>query len=158
MSRLTTLLVLAALSILPMGCVFLDAPPQMPLAGYPFHHNRSDFKIAWKTIPSQRDVAVEVTLKNVRYPWVSNLRLDLSLKQGDKVIAQNSAPLFGGLRDGDYGKVTVQLRDVALSPDDQFRFRIRYNSTEGSTTRTRVTEFTVDAVTGAVYENESSPE
>lgn len=148
MSRLVTMSILAALCSLPTGCTFLHAPPQMPLAGYPFRYDGSDFRTAWKTMPSEHGVAVEMMLKNVGYPLVKDLTLEVSLRQGDKVIAKRSASLFGGLRDGDYGKVTVLLKDVTVSPDDLLQFRIKFNRIEGGISHALVSELTVDAVTG----------
>lgn len=158
MSRLTLLLILAALCLLPLGCTFMDPPPQMPFAGYPYRYNRSDFKIAWKTEKVERGLAVEVMLKNLQYASVSELTLETSLNRGDEVLAKRSTSLAQELRIDEHKKLGVKLRNVAVSPGDQLHFLIRYQATEGGITRSMVTKFAVDAVTGDIYEDESSPD
>lgn len=158
MSRLTRLLMLAALCLSPLGCTFMDPPPQMPFAGYPYRYNRSDFKIAWKTEKVERGLAVEVMLKNLQYTAVSELTLETSLIRGDEVLAKRSTSLAQDLRIDEHKKLGVKLRNVAVSPGDQLHFLIRYQATEGGTTRSMVTKFAVDAVTGDIYEDQPSPD
>ena len=158
MSRSSLFLILAALCLLPTGCVFLDTPPQTPFSPYPFRYNRSDFKIAWKTVKLDTGVEVEVMLKNLRYASVSGLTLETSLNRGGKVILTRRKSLPQRLRTGEFGKVVVKLEDVVLSSGDQLHFLVGYKAGEGNTARIMATEFTIDAVTGVIHEDLSSPD
>lgn len=157
MSRFILVLILAALCLLPMGCIFLGTPPQMPFAEYPYRYTRADFRFAWKTVQLKRDVAVELMLKNLKYASVSGLSVEASLQQGDKTISR-SATVPRDLQHGEIAKVAVTFQGVAISAGDEVHFTVRYLGTQGGTTRSLATRFAADAVTGVIDENQSSPE
>lgn len=146
------ILVLAALAMLLAGCVITNAPPQLRFGDYPNRYTRTDFKIGWDVSSSGQGVVVETILDNVRYSSVHNLNLSVSLKRGDKTVAEKSAWMNGYLRLGDYDKFKIVLPGVSLSGGDLLQFRIRYDGTEGSATSASVVEFVADAATGEVLE------
>lgn len=149
MSRLVTLLILAALFLAPLGCASVQAPKPEPFAEFPFRHDGYDLKSAWKTSPTQEGLAVEVALKNDRYVSVDELEVIVSLlTKRDEVIARESALLPGTLRDGEYGNLVVVLRKASASPGDKLNFRLKYSAIDGSTGYKWMSDFTVDAVTG----------
>jgi len=149
MSRLITMLILAALFLAPLGCASMQAPKAEPFAEFPFRHDGYDLKSAWRTSPSQQGLVVEVALKNERYVSVDELELQVSLlTQGSKVIVEERALLPGSLRNDEYGNLVVVLKNASASPGDRLHFRLQYSATDGSTGYKWMSDFTVDALTG----------
>jgi hypothetical protein len=149
MSRFMTLVVLAALFSGTTGCASDQAQRQKPFAGLPFRNNGYDFKKAWKASPSPQGLAIELVLKNIRYPRVEELEVNVSLlKKGDKVIAEETAFLPRIVATGEYCNFTILLKNVTAAPGDLLHFRISYSASEGSNAYKTVSDFTADAVTG----------
>lgn len=151
MFRLLALLMLVLALMAPTGCVSLEATPrQDPYADRPFRLNRFDFQTAWKTTPSPQGLTVDLVLKNVRYMLVNDLSLDMELLSRDgKVISRGGDVLSGSLRDGESGEMRVLLPNAQAAPGDRLHFKLSYNGIEGSVAHRPVSDFTVDAATGA---------
>lgn len=158
MYRLKIFVMLMVICLLPLGCSFVQAPSQMPFGDSPHRYTRSDFNIAWRTASSQEGFTVDTTLRNMRYSLVRDLTMEVSLKRGDQVVARKKGFVYIDLKEGAYGNVDVLLKGVSVSPGDQLQFRLTYEGTEATVARPLQLVFCVDAETGVVDEDKSSPE
>lgn len=150
MLRALAAFMLAVLFLLPAGCATTPTQKPAPFAGYPFRHARYDFKVAWKTTPAPEGLVVDVVLKNVRYIVVNDLILEIFLQSGEKVLARGSDLLTQDLKDADYAKLRVVLKNAKVAPGDKLHFQIRYTGIEGDGAANKViSDFTTDAVTGS---------
>jgi hypothetical protein len=149
MSRFLVRLLLAALLIAAAGCASTQTAKYQPFTGYPFRHNGFDVKQAWKTTPTPRGLAVEGVLKNVRYPYMEDVELTVSLvRDRSKVIAQDSFFVRGTLGNDQYCNFATLLKEVTVAAGDQLRFSIAYRAVEGSSQLRWTGEFAADATTG----------
>ncbi|ACH38208.1 lipoprotein, putative [Citrifermentans bemidjiense Bem] len=157
MYRLKIVVMLMLICLFPLGCSFVQAPPQMQFGDSPHRYTRSDFNIAWRTASSEQGVTIDATLRNMRYSLVKDLTMEVSLKRGDQVVARKKGFVYIDLKEKAYGNVAVLLKGVSVSPGDQLQFRLTYEGTEGTVARPHQLDFCVDAETGVVDEDKSSP-
>ena len=159
MSRLMSLIVLAALILATAGCASMQTPKQKLFAGFPYRHDGFDFRKVWKASPSPDGLVVQGILKNVRFFRVEDVEITVSLlRNGDKVISEETDFLLGTFDNDEYINFSLLLKNAAASPGDLLHFRIKYRAIEGNGIYNWISDFTADAVTGVPIPNlEGSP-
>jgi hypothetical protein len=155
MFRFMTLMVLAALFLVPTGCASLHTQQQKPLTAFPFHHNSFDFRTAWCTAPSPQGLAVQGVLKNIRYPYVDDLEITVFLEsKSNRIIADTTVFLAGVISKDEYHDFNVNLKNAYPASGNLLKFRIKYRAHDGNSIFSWVSDFTVDAITGALIPKE----
>jgi hypothetical protein len=133
------------------ACTVNEYARQNPVADMPYRHSDFDFKVAWKTSPTDQGLAIEGLLKNVRYAQVESVTLSVFLLNSDnKVLATASTfPNPQTIKIDDYVSWGVILKAVP-SKGDRLKFLIDYHAQEGNDGASRwISYFTVDEATGS---------
>jgi hypothetical protein len=126
------------------------------LAGLPYRHSDFDFKMAWKASQSGQGVAIEGVLKNVRYPRTVGVDVTVYLLDRDhRLLAREMTfPIPQPIRWGESRPFALTLDQAALAQGDLLQFLIRYQFEDGNDGGSWMSDFTVDAATGAVVDVE----
>lgn len=130
------------------------AAQQYSVADFPYRHSDFDYKVAWKTTPSDGGVSISGLLKNIRYPFIDQVDVTIFLLgPNHKVRARKTAlPVPQQSRQNDVVSFAVKLNNVSFNQGDTLAFAIHYNGSEGGGGGGGVdwqSTFAVDAITGA---------
>jgi hypothetical protein len=159
MSLVLRVAALVAMMVTLAASAFAGARPS-PVAGLPYRHSDFDFKVAWKTSLSGQGVAIEGVLKNVRYPGTAGVDVTVYLLDRDhRLLAREMTfPIPQPIKWGETRPFAVTLNQAALAQGDLLLFLIRYQGEDGNDGGTSwMSNFTVDAATGAVVEENREP-
>lgn len=140
-------LVLAVLALLP-ACA--TAPKPNPAAGYSFIHREFDLHWAWSTKQVGQDLQVDGLLKNVRYPRVESLEVNVALlDKSRKTIARGTSfPVPQPIDVDDYRPFDVVLKNARISEGDLLQFVVNYVGSAATSSVSWTSSFTLNARTG----------
>jgi hypothetical protein len=133
------------------ACAAMPAAQQKPFAAFPFRHNAFDFKIAWKTSPTEQGILVDGIMKNVRYSQVDDLEVTVSvLNKGNKVLAESTTfTVPRPITMDEYRSFDLLLKKVVLTQGDVLHFLIKYRVVDDVRSSFNwVSSFSVEALTG----------
>jgi hypothetical protein len=123
------------------------------LAAYPFRYNNFDYQIAWNTARSGDAALVSGALKNVRYAYIDEFSLVITLLASDGRVRSQATvfPLPQFSQMDETVPFRAELPNVSINPGDTLRFMIHYQADDGGEGGGIVwrTTFIVDALTGA---------
>jgi len=152
MFRLFRFLVILGLVAL-FGCahqVQQDRPEE-----FPNRANRFDIRFAWGTQPAGDAIEVRGIATNVRFDYVEDLQLQLSLLDaGGRVIAKDTFFFIPSQIPRDASAPFAITLKGAASPGEKLQFLYQYRVVEGNDTFTWNSRFIADAATGAVFHEE----
>jgi hypothetical protein len=134
------------------ACATSDAAKRNLLANYAFIHKDFDFRYAWKTGQTGKGLLVEGLIKNVRYPRVENVEINVSLLNKEKKVLAKATTFPAGqpIPSNEYRRFELLLKDVQLSEGDQLQFLVTYVGSAGQEAISWISSFTVNAATGQV--------
>lgn len=149
MFRFVILMVVVPLLLALAGCSSLQTSQRKPFDGLPFRHNGQDLKKAWKASPSPKGLAIQGSLKNIRYFRMEDVEISVSLVKKDGTIFSGETIFLPGFIDKDgYRDFDLVLKNATASPGDLLQFIIKYSGLDGTSTLRWTSDFSADAVTG----------
>lgn len=153
MSHLLKLSAVLLVFSLLVGCAMHGYNPVVTLEEYPFRHNEFDYHYAWKTRATDKGLVVEGFLKNVRYPYISELMVTVKVLDatGKTVASASDLPMPQQSQQGDLCNFSLLLKEVKPVAGMQLEFAIRYNADEGKNGGVNWnSSFKVNALTGVL--------
>ncbi|UFS71657.1 hypothetical protein LPW11_05545 [Geomonas sp. RF6] len=149
MFRALRFILLLAFAAAIFGCA--GQAKTTPLTNFPNRADRFDIRFAWETHATAGSLTVEGVAKNVRYAYVEDLSLQISLlDRNQRVLAQETYFFIPSqIQLDDSAPFTVALK-AAAPPGAQLEFLYRYRFTEGMDHSRWEGLFTSDLATGAV--------
>lgn len=157
MSRVANFLALLLLFSL-FACTTPHAAKQ-DIAAYPFRHSDFDYRVAWRTIQSEKGLVIDGIMKNVRYAYTESLDLRISLiDKYNKVRARGTTfPVPQHSQLDEEIPFTIILPKVFIEQGDILRFMIHYKASEGGHNNgiDWRSSFAVDAMSGATLYREN---
>lgn len=151
MSFLIKIISILAMLVSLSACTLNEYARQSPVADLPYQHSDFDFKVAWKTYPTDQGLNIEGLLKNVRYAQAESVTLSVFLLNSEnKVLASASTyPIPQTIKMDYYVPFDVVLINAAPKKGDRLKFLIDYKAQEGNNGASRwISYFTVDESTG----------
>ena len=125
---------------------------QNPAADFAFIHKAFDLRYAWNTRQTDQGVRIDGLIKNLRPPRVENVEIRVRLvNQAHKRSSEGVAfPIPQPIDENDYRSFELRLPHAELAAGDQLQFITSYDVAAGQGSFSWISNFTVDAVTGAV--------
>lgn len=141
------------------ACSMQHAVVQNPVADYPYRHYNFDYKVAWKTVATDKGILVEGVLKDVRFYFLENIDLTVRLLDKDdrvKAVAIDY-PFPMPMEMNQSRPFSILLEKSSMVKGDKLQFLILSAVNSGSRARNNwLSEFTVDAATGKVIGGEKN--
>jgi hypothetical protein len=124
---------------------------------FPYQHSLLNLKVAWKTLQTGNDAVIDGLIKIVQNRIVRNIEMNVYVLDTKGVEVSEGAvlPTSINLKMNDYFPFSIKLRNAIIAKGDVLEFIIRYRTNDGSWNgHGWQNSFKVDAVTGAVIEEE----
>ncbi|SNB45211.1 hypothetical protein [Geobacter sp. DSM 9736] len=152
MARAAHAITLLAMSLLLTGCGARYAQVDNA-AAFPYRYANFDYHLAWRTTQLPEGLAIEGTLKNVRYAVIESLQLTVSLLGRDGALRakETEIPIPQHSRQDEIVPFSIILKKGAPEKGDILEFAIQYRASEGGKENGLLwlTTVEVDAATGA---------
>jgi hypothetical protein len=125
---------------------------QNPAADFAFIHKDFDLRYAWNASQTDQGVRIDGLIKNLRFPKVENLEIQVRLvNKAHKVSSSGAAfPIPQPIDANDYRSFELRLPHAELAEGDQLQFITSYVIAVGQGSISWISNFTVNAITGAV--------
>ncbi|ACM22134.1 lipoprotein, putative [Geotalea daltonii FRC-32] len=133
------------------ACAATSGTMLQSVAGYPFHHDAFDLKVAWGVTPAEDGVVIAGVVQNVRYLQVRNVDMTVLLLDREKKVQSRgrSFPSPDWIDQDERGVFDLHLTGVTPGKGDLLQFIINYYAMDdASSSFYWISSFTVDALSG----------